>query len=708
MPLTSPSKLNIVSYTIFFILPILFVLHSNLGFAQNDLPVSSAADDALEEELRYLKAETYVITASRIPEDIKKTASSISVITDRQIRQMGARHLADVLQVVPGMSTWYHPEGQHAIAVRGITKSSSNIVLLMLNGHPLNESWSGGATWIHDTMMLDNVKRIEVIRGPGSALYGANAFAGVINVITKEAEDIDGWELTVRGGSYDTQQYNLLYGKTHKDLEITFNYNYFNTHGFNGHLDKDALSISPSILNRKASLVPSRLKGDDEKYDVALNLKYKGFIFDGRYVDREMDDPVSGLGILNNKNTWSPKNYYLNIGYEKTLWEDLTIYGKVYRNHDRNRYFYQTPSGTTLLTPVGPVIMKDGKTSSESLKNNRTGFEIQTTYNIFDTNTIVAGITYEEMKQYDVNRRTNFLWTSIPFVEIPLPSVRDLSHIQNHNRSAKRNFKAFFFEDIWDVTDNLRLTVGVRYDDYSDFGNEVSPRAGLVWEFIEGYDVKLLYGHAFRAPNFQELYSFSGGNPDLDPETIDTYEVSLGAEFTSSLSSRVTFYHSQGDDNIVPLLFGYMNYGKVRLQGVEVEAKYDFGRGSYLAMNYTYRRIMSPHTIGRADWPTPKHLGNIMANVRLSKHLNLYTSCHIEDGFRRDRGDSRDNMSGYAIVNATLIAKKFLKGYQGLEIRGSVYNLFDKDYTSPYYPSLLPDDMPRPGRNFMIEMKYKF
>ena len=96
-----------------------------------------------------------------------------------------------------------------------------------------------------------------------------------------------------------------------------------------------------------------------------------------------------------------------------------------------------------------------------------------------------------------------------------------------------------------------------------------------------------------------------------------------------------------------------------------------------------------------------------MANVRLSRYLNFYTSCHFEDGFRRDRGDIRDDTSGYGIVNATLIFKKFLKGYEGLEIRGSVYNLFDKDYTSSYYPTL-PKDLPRPGRNFMIEVKYKF
>jgi iron complex outermembrane receptor protein len=696
-----------MSYIALLIVPAFCIFYSNLAFSQEELSVSSNADDALEEELRYLEAETFVITASRIPEDIKKAASSITVITDRQIRQMGARHLGDVLQSVPGMSSWQHPDGTLDIAVRGVAKAASNIVLVMINGHPVNENFSGGATYTHDTIILDNVKRIEVIRGPGSALYGANAFAGVINIITKEAEDIDGWELTARGGSYDTQQYNLLYGKTFNGLEVAFNYNYFNTHGFNGHLDRDALSVSPSILNRRASLTPGRLQGDGEKDDFSLNLKYKGFTFDGKYVDRERDDTPSGEGVLRPKSSFSPRQYYLNLGYKRTFGEDIEFVGKVYRNHDRFRYSYQNPPGSTLLTPVGPVIMRDGETISDSLKNNRTGFEIQTTCKIFDTNTIVAGITYEEMKQYDVNTRRNFL--ELPFgFGIPLPSVRDLSNIQNWTKSVKRNFKAFFIEDIWDITDDLRLTVGVRYDDYSDFGNEVSPRAGLVWEFKKGYDLKLLYGHAFRAPSFGELYYGWAGNPNLDAETVDTYEVSLGAEFTPSLSSRVTFYHLEGEDNIVPLIFGFTNYGKSRLQGVELEAKYDVGRGTYLAMNYTYRRIMSPHTIRRIDWPTPRHLGNVMANIRLSKYLNFYASCHIEDGFRRDRGDPRDDMSGYAIVNTTLIAKKFLKGYEGLELRGSIYNLFDKDYTSPYYPTLLPGDLPRPGRNFLVEVKYKF
>jgi iron complex outermembrane receptor protein len=246
----------------------------------------------------------------------------------------------------------------------------------------------------------------------------------------------------------------------------------------------------------------------------------------------------------------------------------------------------------------------------------------------------------------------------------------------------------------------------VRWDDYSDFGSEVSPRAGLTWEFKKGYDLKLLYGHAFRAPSFLELYNLRFANPDLDPETIDTYEISLGVDFTPSFTSRVTFFHNEGKDNVVAVSGAAQNENKTRSQGVEAEARYDFPRGTYLAMNYTYVRWLSPHVMIR-NWWAPRHFGNVMANIRLSKYLNFYASCHIEDGFRRDIGDTRDDMSGFAVVNTTLIARNFLKGYGGLEVRGSIYNLFDKDYTSPDYPEI-PNDTPQPGRNFIVEVSYKF
>ncbi|MDM8522416.1 TonB-dependent receptor plug domain-containing protein [Desulfococcaceae bacterium HSG8] len=224
----------------------------------------------------------FVVTASRVKEDIRKSAASISVITDEQIRQMGARHLTDVVRTVPGMSFVYATSSNHWVNSRGIGKNVGQDILIMINSHPVNSSFFGGALWTYDTLVVDNIKRIEVIRGPGSAMYGANAFSGVINVITKDAGDIDGCQLTAGAGTYDTRQYNFLFGKTWNDTDIVFNFNYFKTDGFQPYIEQDVQTGLDQRFGTDASLAPGRSKADQEQYDVSLTLGHRGLKFDGR------------------------------------------------------------------------------------------------------------------------------------------------------------------------------------------------------------------------------------------------------------------------------------------------------------------------------------------------------------------------------------------------------------------------------------------
>ncbi len=676
---------------------------------EDDMLEKMAADEELQQEFKWLKAETYVITASKVMENIKKAPASITVITDRRIRQMGARHLVDVLQrAVPSFDPAYGYVGAHGILVRKAFGTNADTILLMINSHPINNAGDSGFAWLHDTMIVENIKRIEVIRGPGSALYGASAFHGVINVITKEAEDIDGFELTARGGSWDTQQYNLLYGKSFSDLEVTFNFNYFKTHGFRSFVEEDYQTYIDEELYPPgvppASLAPGRAKGNDEKYDVALNLKYKGLMFDGRYVDRERDLPLSWAANLTYKGVTPDYDYYLNLGYEKSIWKGLDLSGKVYRNLYYHSFDTQEYPPGFFPTPTGSTYMTNGLYSETSFgKAIINGIEIQATYKLTDSNTVVAGGTYEEHKQYGQSTSANFLPSPIPNTIIPLPSVQRWPDNLIED-THKRNLKAFFLEDIWDITNDIRLTTGVRYDHYSDFGSEVSPRVGLTWQYIQGYDLKLLYGHAFRAPSFGELYQMAGGNPDLDAEQNDTYEISLGADFTPSLNSRVTFYHREAEDLIV---FGslfppwnFENQGRSRDQGIEVEAKYDFGKGTYVAADYNYYSIKSGTL-------TSSYRANLMTNIRLSRYLNFYADCQYADSLGRLPGDTRDDPPSYTLVNATLIAKKFLKNYKGFELRASVYNLLDKEWKFGTVQEIAKE-MEAPGIHYLLEIKYTF
>jgi outer membrane cobalamin receptor len=699
------SAMNIMKTIMAVFILIVFVITSvEQVFSQDDLS-SEIKDPELEQEFKWLKAETYVITASRIKENIKKTPASITVVTDKQIRQMGARNLMDVLKTVPGFSYSYRLDGHFEIDARGGSKPFSSQVLIMVNSHSVNDAWSGGATWVYDNVIVDNVKRIEFLRTPGSALWGANAVA-VINIITKEAEDINGFELTAGAGTYDTYQYNLLFGKTYNDLEIVFNLNSFNTHGFEGFVEEDYMTFLDGFFGTNASFAPGHMNTDEEKYDASLTLKYKGLKFDGRYIDRDRDFHLSGFGFLAKKSPSSWRDYYLVLSFERNIWEGLDLFAKVYRNHNRISDYIETYTPGSFV-PEPFQFAPEGAFGTRSPKSSRTGVEIQTTYKMSDSNTIVAGAAYEKMKVYSTDWNGNFLPIDgkdvilVPFGRYKWPS-------------QDRNFKAIFIENIWDITDDLRFTASVRYDSYSDFGGETSPMAGLTWMFAEGYDLKLHYSNAFRAPSYFELYVLAPVNRELDSETINSYEISFGADVTSSLSSRITAFQIKYNDLIAPEVDTaiYVNYDQWDTEGVEVEAKYDFGKGSYLAANFTYQARDAKDNKGDEvdPWFTPKHKANIMTNIRLSRYLNFYADYHFEDGFERDSNDPfeyRRDMSGFGVVNTTLIAKKFLKGYEGFEFRGSVYNLLDKEYTYPW-AFVVPNDLPRPGRNYFVEMKYIF
>jgi len=712
---------KIIRFAIILLVPVFFLLHPWVALSEEE-PLEKALkpDDALEEELKYLQEETYVITPSKIPQRIEKAPGTVHVITDRQIRQMGARYLSEVVQTVPGwyVDQWY--QGQSFFFVRGASGSLSSRILFMMNSHQVNNVLVGSGIYSYANLDLENVKRIEFVNGPGSSLYGSGAEAGIINIITKEAEDVDGLQVLARGGSFDTVETSALFGKTIKGLEVAAYANYRTTEGFRGHVDQDQQSVLDERYGTHASLAPGSMKGDLYQWDAQLTMKYEGFKFDGKYIDMKRDNPLGFRPILDNMSNFTDKDYYLNLSYDRTVTEGLDLMVKAYRNQvsttERTQMF---PKGSLMMTPMGPIITSENQFFEAGITTSRMGAEAQTTYEIVDSNTIVGGITFEQQKVYDTYRKGNFMPTSNPYVFIPLSSVQDMPP-QWTFPNEERNVYAAYVEDIWDILDDLRLTAGGRYDYYTESGGQFSPRLGVNWGFAQDYYTKFLYGRAFRAPSFADLYHFTFGNPDLKNETDDTFELSLGANL-SPFSGQVTAFHNTLKDAIileqdssggVPR-YQWANADSVKRYGVELQMKYDFGRGTYLSMNYTQLNVDVDKDVavgesGADTWMEPKRLGTLTGNIRLNRYLNLNAQLLYRGGWHREAGDTRDDPGDYVIANATLIAKNFLKELKGLEVRGSVYNLFNKEYTSPTGPGELPNDLPMPGINFMLELRYTF
>lgn len=683
-------------------------VNSNIVFSEDQPSLEALIEDEkLNMELQYLRDETFVITATKTLENIKKTGASVTVITNKELREMGAKNVMDALRRVPGFDVTLNNLGWDVIEARGIKASFSDKILFMMNSHPANlDIMFGGVSSLAGSLVVENVKRIEIIRGPGSALHGTSAFLAVVNIITKDAEDIDGIEVTAGGGSFETQRYNLLYGKTINGVDIAANLNFFDTNGFDGTVEEDAQTILDQVMGTNVSLAPGPVNTWERKSDFELKLKYRDFEFFGKYILRDKGNFIGLVSALDDSGSQNFDGYIGRLIYTKDINKDFSVETKIYRD------FLSTSHHWGVFPPGFAGIFPDGFNIRSGFKNAHNGGEIIGRYDINESNKLVVGMMGELQQQWDIEFDANHN----PLTNAPLDSFQDVTGIANWNISFDRTVLAAYVEDIWDINDDWRLILGGRFDHYSDFGNTFNPRASVIWSLNEDYTMRFLYGSAFRAPTANELFSINNpavlGNPDLNPEEIDTFEFGIDGEITDNLSSRITFFYNSFDEIILPsvgdtVVDVYENVGDAEVKGIEFELKMRFEEGSYIGANYTYQDTENGQT-GQPMADTPAHKANIMANLNISEYLNWYTSLFLKGKTPREVGDTREDVDGYGVVNTAFIVKNFFKKAEGLEITMSINNVFDKDYVYASPIDVLQSDYPTPGRNFFLELRYAF
>ena len=680
-------------------------------FMLSSLVNSSAQDEetGLEEMFAIFTEEQIVVSALKRPRTVSKSPAIMSVITARQIKQMGFRTLVDVLKIIPGFDVSMDETGEREIAVRGILDDASQKVKVLIDGHSVNNPWSGGAMWSFGDLVVENAKRIEVIRGPGSALHGQNAFLAVVNVITKDTEDIDGFQVTASGGSFDTQNYNLLFGRKFGDLKISGFVDYFDTEGFSKKIEQDILFPAPF------SMSPGRSQNEKEKTDLNLKLSYNNLEIKGKYMHKRREGYIGIDHALNNETNIEDTYAYAELIYKLFSGEKLNVIPRVYYDYYRwNNVFQTRPNG--YVDPFGRFY-PDGIRGLVGFKQTTIGFENQVNYKVFEGNELTFGFQYEWIHQGDV-RSTEYTFdpTGVfsalgPFG--PISPSRDFSHLAPFaRRSATRQIWALYLQDEWNITNDIDLTVGVRHDHFTRFEGTTNPRFGLIWRFMEDAHLKLLFATAFRAPNFFELFTANNpvllGDPNLDPEKINTFEIGLGYNFSKHIRGNINYFYNRIRDRIVraPVRTGHQieNSGGARIQGIEAEFKADFGNDNYLFANYTFQDAEETRNRNRLP-DVPVHSANIGINAGFCKYANANLTTLLSGPRPREDGDTRRDIPAQALVNLTLIGKNFVDNF---EIRGSVFNLFDKSYDDPAPKDTVPTDYPQPGRSFIIELRFEF
>jgi outer membrane receptor for ferrienterochelin and colicins len=665
------------------------------SFAQNE-------KTGLEDMFAIFSEEQIVVSALKRPRPVSKSPAIMSVITAKQIKQMGLRTLVDILKIVPGFYISMDETGEREVAVRGVLDDSSQKIKLLIDGHSVNDAWRGGGMFNFGDLVVENIKRIEIIRGPGSALYGQNAFLAIVNVITKDTEDIDGFQWTTSGGTFDTQNYNMLFGKEYGDLMVSGFFDYFDTEGFSKKIEQDILF--PASFSKS----PGRSHNRREKTDVNLKLSYNNMEVKGKYMKKRRKDYIGVGDALNDESIFRDTYIFTELTYKLALSEKLNIIPKIY--YDQYNYdplFERRPDGF-VAAPFPGFTFPDGMKGRSRFKQRTIGFENQLNYNLFEGNELTFGFHYEWIHQHDIKYWTNFHPVNLTF----LPSAVDFSHDFPFIRKATRQVWALYLQNEWNITKDIDLTVGVRHDQFTRFGGTTNPRLGFIWRFIEDAHLKLLFATAFKAPSFQEMFIINNsqriGNPNLDPENINTFEFGLGYNFTRRIRGNINYFYNRIRDRIIldtaQTPDKFVNSGGARALGVEAELKADFGNDSYAFANYTFQKAEETRNRNRLP-DVPVHSANLGINAGFWKYANANLNTLFIGPRPREFGDTRHDLSSYALVNLTLIGKNFM---DNLEIKGSIFNLFDKSYKDSAPPDTVPTDYPQPGRSFIVELQYQF
>lgn len=629
------------------------------------------------EEIMEIKIPT-VYGASKHEQKITDAPSSVTIVTREEIQAHGHRTFAEILRSVRDFYVT-NDRNYGYIGVRGVNRPGDfgGRVLILIDGLRSNDAIYDAAGVLTDFPIdVDMIERVEVIRGPGSALYGNNAFFAVINVITRTATDLNGAEVSTEIGSFEARKLRFSYGRVFKTgLSLLLTGTFFDSAGNDRLYFKE---FDQPENNR--GIAPGR--DDDSFASVGLTLSYKDFTLQSGYVSRRKDVPTASFGTVFN----DPRYYTLDqrsftrLTYAHEFEQEWTVRADVHWNS----YYY-----------IGdyPYLAAEGDpgrvTINRDVNNTQWwGAELQISKQLA-THRLTMGSAFQDnvklmLANYDVSPRFDTLRIDI----------------------ATSNF-GLYLQDEWAITRKLSLNAGLRYDWFEAFGGTFNPRGALIWQPSQKTTLKLLYGQAYRAPNtFESLYYQA--NPDLEPERVKSFELALEQAVTSRLRlSASGFYNrmdgliSEREDPSTGALF-FENGDMAETKGGSVEVEAKLPKGIKARTSYTLQRTADAIT-GERFSNSPEHL------LKLNVIVPIYRD-KVLTGFELQYTSETENLlhqrtAGYLIANWTLFSRELVKG---LEASGSIYNIFDNKYAFPGGPEHLQQSIPQDGRTFRFKLTYRF
>lgn len=643
-------------------------------------------DDIMQLDLSDLSKVPVFLSANQKATCAKQAAGIVTVITGDEIRNMGARDLIDVLSLVPGFNFGVDVSNVVGLGIRGI-QAHEGKVAVFVDGVNMNEH-RFGTTQFGNHFPVEQIDRIEIIRGPGSIVHGNFAEMGVINIISKTAKQIDGVKISGNYGRFSRgearKNLEVVAGKQWGDFEVSFSGKRGEAHRSDG-IYQDSVGDSFDMAD----------SNELDAMMVNLGLKYKDF--SARFlIDQYNVNSRDGFAktmslpdryVVNKFNT-----YAANLNYQHVFSPNIKL--------DTSAEFSrQNPWERTRKHLDGRAAVLREKVYVDYYKLNA-----KVTYATEKGDYLVIGTSYSADK-FDLKFGTP---------NISLPTFSDYTAYAEANYGFP-----------W-----VNVLAGVRFDSYNEFGTNLAPRVALTKDFGL-FHFKALYSHAFRIPtggNFQKNVEFNLNKApgdrinQVEPERTRTAEIELGFHPFDNLDLTVNLFHIASDDIILFQVDQnnddfYINADGQNTQGVELGVRYKDDWG-YLGLDYSFyestKNTADKYKILTADGRIhsnmnvgfPAHKVTLNSNVDLTGHLSLnQTLTYISDRYGY-RGDGLVRHDSSWVYNFYWRYRNLFT--KGLDLGLGVYDLFNEQqvYVQPYHgghPAL-----PGRGREVMFKISYQF
>ncbi|MDH5600175.1 MAG: TonB-dependent receptor [Gammaproteobacteria bacterium] len=679
------------------ILPLLFLTFSTE--ANTDSKLEHFLSLSLEE---LVDLETTIATQSK--STLTKTPAVVTIITADDIKATGATNLVDVLEAVPGI----HVRANHfafrpLIHFRG---ASANQTLLMVDGNPMKDlMWGFGIFW--KGLPSSIIERVEIIRGPGSALFGADASAGVINVITKTAGKIVNTEAGLRVGSFNTKSAWIQSGGDYKGYQVNLTAEVFSSDGHNPYIPTDAQTTTDLANATNVSYAPASARYGWRNEDIRFSIIKDKWRLNTSYLRHsELEIGMTGAGVLDPATRGEDSRLNIDLLYSNANFSDNWKMNMAFRYQNLD---YTSGSGFQERPPGyddGSGVYTNGLINIMKSAERWLQFGVNGHYSGFNDHLIHLGTGYTTQDLYSVEQYVNY-GTGPDGNPLPVngPLVDLSGSPYAFAPETIRKISYLFIQDEWEINDTLQLTAGARFDHYSDFGNTVNPRLALVWKNSDKLITKLMYGQAFRAPSYQELYaitSFAKGNTNLKPERSDTLDLSFNYRVSKDLLFTTNLFTFTQRDLIraVGTPITYQNTGNHTINGIEFEASWQATQNIRFSGNFTLR---SQDDSQYRAFDEPEQEAYLRMDWGFRNKWNWNIQANWVGERERKTTDTRPPVNDYLLTDTTL---RYI-GSKNWEFTASIRNLFNIEATE-YTGASIENDLPLPERNFYAEMVYKF